>query len=502
MKREPRYDTEGKLNYQKVIAVAIAIVVIAMFILIIKNVIAHRKQLNKEYEYFAIYSANKWGVINQDGETVINPSYQEMIAIPDKSKDVFICTYNINDETGEFSSKAINSKNQEIFTQYQQIQAIDNIGENDKVWYEQNVLKVMENGKYGLIDLNGRKILDCEYDNIYALKGIENSIIIEKDGLKGLVNTSGNILIDVKYKEIKNLGTSYKEGYITIDSEDKYGLVSTTKRQILENKYDEIKQVYLSDKYLVVEDGKLKLINSSGETVLDDGFDDIKSATTNGIIFVLDNLYGEMDINGKVLIENNYQDLKEAKKGLYIAKKDDKYGIIDENQETKLPFNYTGIIYEEKTGLFLAEDEYYNTSIVDSEYNVKLQGILSELNTEKKYIRMMIMDKYKYYNLSCEEIPSTEALTGNTLFLKKENGKYGFVDKNGNVVVDYIYDDATEQNEYGFAAVKQNGLWGSINSEGKNVIEPKYNLDNNLLVDFIGKWHLCEDVSMNYYCER
>ena len=61
MKREPRYDTEGKLNYQKVIAVAIAIVVIAMFILIIKNVIAHRKQLNKEYEYFAIYSANKWG---------------------------------------------------------------------------------------------------------------------------------------------------------------------------------------------------------------------------------------------------------------------------------------------------------------------------------------------------------------------------------------------------------------------------------------------------------
>ena len=86
--------------------------------------------------------------------------------------------------------------------------------------------------------------------------------------------------------------------------------------------------------------------------------------------------------------------------------------------------------------------------------------------------------------------------------MKKENGKYGFVDKNGNVVVDYIYDDATEQNEYGFAAVKQNGLWGSINSEGKNVIEPKYNLDNNLLVDFIGKWHLCEDVSMNYYCER
>lgn len=501
MRREPRYETEEKLNYQKVFAVIIAVIVIIMFALIIRNVLKNREKLQREYEYFAIYSSNKWGIINQDGETVINPSYQEMIAIPDKTKDVFICTYNIDEENGTFSSKAINRNSEELFTQYDQIQVIDNANRNGETWYEKNVLKVMQNGKYGLIDLNGKKILDCEYDEIYAMEGIENSIIIEKNELKGLVNNSGSILIDVKYSKIINLGTTYKEGYITIDSEGKYGLVSTTKRQILENKYDEIKQVYLSDKYLVVEDGKTKLINSSGDTLVEEGFDDIKSATNRGIIFTLNELYGEMDLSGNIKIENIYQDLKEAKKGIYIAKKDDKYGIIDENGETKLPFNYTGIVYEEKSGLFLAEDEYYNTSMVNSEYNVKLQGILSELNVEKKYIRMMIMDKYKYYNFSCEEISSIKALTENTLFLKKENGKYGFIDKNGNVVVDYIYDDATEQNEYGFAAIKQNGKWGAIDSNGKIVAEPKYNLDQNLLINFIGKWHLCEDINMNYYCE-
>ena len=71
-----------------------------------------------------------------------------------------------------------------------------------------------------------------------------------------------------------------------------------------------------------------------------------------------------------------------------------------------------------------------------------------------------------------------------------------------NVVVDYIYDDATEQNEYGFVAVKKNGLWGTINKEGKVILEPEYNLDNNLKIDFIGKWHLGQDLNMNYYCEK
>ena len=85
---------------------------------------------------------------------------------------------------------------------------------------------------------------------------------------------------------------------------------------------------------------------------------------------------------------------------------------------------------------------------------------------------------------------------------KKENGKYGYVDKKGNVIVDYIYDDGTEQNSYGFVSVKKDGLWGSIDKNGKTVIEPKYNLENNLKIDFIGKWYLGEEIGVNYYCDK
>lgn len=502
MARGKRYQTDGKLNYQKVFAVIIAIAVIIMFVFIIKNVLKEREEITKDYEYFALYSQNKWGIINQEGEVVIQPSYEEMIVIPYKTKDVFICIYNVNEETGTYQTKAINSKDETILTGYEQIEALDNIDKNSNVWYEENVLRIKKNGKYGLIDLNGKELLPAEYDEITVLEGIENSLIIKKDGKVGLVNDTGSVIIDANYKEIKGLGDTYKDGYITIDEQGKYGLISATKKQILENKYDEILQVPLKEYYAIKENGKQKLINSNGEVLIDSGFDEIKSTTTNGIIFVKDNLYGEMNTSGEVTIKADYQELKEVKEQIYIAKQNNKYGIIDGLGNGLTAFEYDGMTYNEKADLFFADDSEYKTSIIDNKYDVKTTGILSEVNTDEEYIRMRISDEYKYYNLKGEEISNIQALKNNTIFLDKKDGKYGYVDKKGNAITEYIYDDATEQNKYGFVAVKENGLWGALDKEGKEVIEPKYNLDNNLKIDFIGKWHLGEDLNMNYYCEK
>lgn len=467
MARGKRYETEGKLNYRKVFAVIIAIAVVIMFIFIIRNVLKERKEIKKEYEYFALYAQNKWGVINQDGEEVIQPSYQEMIVIPDKTKEVFICTYNVNEENGTYQTKAVNSNNEEILTGYDQIEALDNMDKNGNVWYEENVLRVKKNGKYGLIDLLGKEILPVEYDEITVLDGTENSILIKKADKIGLVNDTGSIIIECNYKEIKKLGDTYKDGYITIDEQGKYGVISATKKQILDNKYDEISQVALKEYYQVKEDEKVKLINSKGETVIENGFDQIKSVTTNGIIFEKNNLFGEMNTSGEMVLEAGYQDLKEANNGIYIAKQNDKYGIIDNVGNIQIPFEYQIITYNEKAKLFLADDSEYKTSIIDNQYNIKATGILSEINTDEEYIRMRVDDDYKYYNLKGEEISNIEALKNNTIFLSKKDGKYGFVDKKGKAITEYIYDDATEQNQYGYAAVKKDGLWGSIDKEGK-----------------------------------
>lgn len=68
--------------------------------------------------------------------------------------------------------------------------------------------------------------------------------------------------------------------------------------------------------------------------------------------------------------------------------------------------------------------------------------------------------------------------------------------------MDYIYDDATEQNEFGYASVKKDGLWGCVDSKGSLKITPAYKLENNMLIEFIGKWHIGEDLNLNYYTDK
>ena len=69
----------------------------------------------------------------------------------------------------------------------------------------------------------------------------------------------------------------------------------------------------------------------------------------------------------------------------------------------------------------------------------------------------------------------------------------------GEKIVDTIYDDAKEQNEYGYCAVKKDGVWGVIKSDGTLVLEPSINLDENLFIDFISTWHLYNNQHSNIY---
>lgn len=110
-----------------------------------------------------------------------------MLQVPDKTKPVFICTYDINYNDNTYKTKAINEKNEQLFNKYEDIETIQNSDENNNLWYETNVLKVKKDGKYGVINLDGKEVVACEYDDITALKGVTNSLVTTKDGKKDLL---------------------------------------------------------------------------------------------------------------------------------------------------------------------------------------------------------------------------------------------------------------------------------------------------------------------------
>lgn len=499
-----RYSDEAKLNYKKVFAVIIAIIVVIMAIIVIKNILTKAKNTKPlvKNNYVALYQDEKWGILGSNGEIVIEPMYQEMIIVVDKTKDIFLCTYDLDEENGTYKTKVINSKNEEMWTNYEKIEALENYDQAGNVWYEENVLKVQKDGKWGLIDLEGKELAPTIYDNIQTLKGLENSILVEKEGYIGLLNNKGAQIIDTQNTQILSLGEEYQNGYITVNQDNRYGVVSFSGEQILENQYEKIENIY-SDKYFVIqENGKQQLIDKQGNKILTENFDEIKQIANSGIIFTRQGKYGFMNFEGNVIMEPTYDNLKEINTDIFLANKEGKAGVIDLEQNEKIAFNYQNIAYNKKAGIYIADDENYQSTLIDSNFEIRLLGILSEINTDSGYMKLKMEDDYKYYNFKFEERNIQDILKTNKIYTSKQNGKYGFVDSKGNVVVDYIYDDATELNEYGYAAVKKDGLWGAINSNGEIVIEPYYNLDNNLKIDFIGKWHLGLDLNMNYYCDK
>ena len=85
------------------------------------------------------------------------------------------------------------------------------------------------------------------------------------------------------------------------------------------------------------------------------------------------------------------------------------------------------------------------------------------------------------------------------MFLVKENGKYGYENKDGERIVDCIYDDAKEQNSFGYCAVQKDGMWGSLKPDGTIATEPTRILDNYLYIDFISEWNRYNDLSFTAY---
>ena len=493
MSKGKRYDNEPKLNMKKVFGLLICIAVIIMIIVSIKKILhTDNNNSNLSKTYFTVYSNEKWGVIDNNGDFVIRPQYEEMVVIPNNKKDIFIYAYDVNDETGEYKTKAVDSKQKQLFKEYDRVEAIENYDTKQNVWFENNVLRVAKDGQYGLIDFDGNLILKCEYDEITALKGVTENLIVKKDQKVGLVNSKGQAIIKVVYKDIKPLKEGSKNEYIIVDENDKLGVISTSGTVVLEPKYEEIKYVYSTDMYAVKEENKWKIIDKSGEKVLD-GFDDFIHVKGENVIIKKSDKFGIVTTSGEEKIKAEYEDLSYAFSVYYIAKKDGKYGVININNETVIPFEYINMQYVENGGFILADATDIETTIFDSNLAKKITGIFEEINTEKGYIRAYINGEYKYYNFKFEEKSSSDLLTSSTIYLSKKDGKYGYVDKAGKVVVEYNYDDATEQNEYGYAAVKKDGVWGVIGKSGNIVLEPSINLDNNIYSYFIGKWHLSDD---------
>ena len=558
------------------------IVVLSIIILIIGiiSIIKYNKNKSKfnytieqisEVNYFLLMQNNKYGVINKNGDIVVDPVY-DVVEIPNSSKPVFICKGNYDQNSGEYNIQVFNDKKEPILYQYYTVEAIklNNVESNGN--YEKSVLKYKSDNKYGLIDFSGNKITDAIYDSIEGFNYREGILLVKKSDKYGIINIKGASIIKPKYDEILcdeyyTTGSKYdKSGYIVGTKTDKgmrYGYIDGIKRkQILKNEYNDIYRI--TDKiddnniYLVAfKDGKAgvyqnkkKIINNEYEDILYDANNDLltlqktskqgvsKFDGTTIIPIEYDNIFfaGEyinaqkgdkIDIynfdgtkenseyisrksvadkkyeivstsddkykiinneNNKV-IDDNYQYIQYLFKNYFSVTKDNKYGIIDSDGNTILDFKYNIVQLLENSNVIQVIDDKSNIELLDENLKSIIKIKDANIYTYDNYFKVYSDDSVQYFDKSGKKLENKDVFPNNKLFAYKEKNKWGFKDKDGNIVVKPIYDMVTEFNEYGYAGIKSKNKWGSINENGDVIKEPTYEVESNIIPSFIKEYY-------------
>ena len=329
--------------------------------------------------------------------------------------------------------------------------------------YEKNVLKYQENGKFGLIDLKGNVITKAIYDPIDGLSNKEGELLIYENGKYGVINTKGAELIKPEYDYIS--GDSY------YTNEKKYALSGYILGTTTSNGY----------RYGYMDYKRKKL---------------------------LDTEYNEIIRLGGIGSENTDKDI------ILVAKKDGQYGMV-KNKKVVLDFRYQSIDYSGVNNLFIVTRSS-KTGVYNSVGKKILAVKYEDVQVHNNYIETKLKDETAYYNLlgnridkstikeddSEDEKQETENVSSKRLIPKEEKGKWGFVDQNDNLIIDYKYEKVTEFNQYGFAGVELNGKWGSIDESGTQIVEPIYNLNNFYEINFIGKYYkVIYDYRTVYYSD-
>jgi len=299
---------------------------------------------------------------------------------------------------------------------------LDNFNSYDSVQYVgKGLFFVSKEEKKYLVKKNGEVVFECPFYNMYEFYD-DVAIIIDKSGFDECYN-----LINEKFEEI--LPTYYYS-----ISEFHEGLAIADKRVNNDG-------IYLH---------KYGVLDTKGNIVVPFNYSNINYFHEGLAAFREHNgNTGYMDKNGNIQFYNKYKAkndffLKDFYDGLAIeSNKKGKLGYINKKGKTVVPYIYkTATNFHEGVAIVSKDEDKFDT-IIDT-------------NGKEVFSGIGIYDKiYNFYD---------------GLAQVHKNGKMGYINKSGELVIPCIYDITYEFNE-GVAIVQNNRKVGAIDKKG-NIIIP------------------------------
>ena len=407
---------------KKTIILAIILIIAIASICVIKNKKSkYDYDLTKvtSYEYFTLISNEKHGVINKNGDIIIKPNYTDII-IPNPEKDMFFCYSNDTVEV-------INSKGEKLYTNFEKVEPIKLKNVATTLNYEKSVFKFQKDGKYGLINTNGKVIVKNEYESIENLQLCEGLFLVEQNSKYGIINLKGTVVITPSYDNIISDGyytekDGYKKsGFIVSNKTDdgyRYGYITNTGKTYLSTSYNSVARVWKNDTdkdvYLVASQGGKYGLYKNKKNTISEEYQSIEFDENNHLLIIEKNKkYGAASLEGKIIIEPENTELEI--KGIYIYAKQSLENKVYDLDGNKINISFNKAIYE-------TENENYRIATLENN-DVTYYGIV------EKNGNTLVNEKYQYI----------EYAFGTYFIAKNDEGNFGIISSNGKEAVEFKY---------------------------------------------------------------
>lgn len=431
----------------------------------------------------------KYGLIDYNGKVITKAIYEEIKGLENKESELLV------KKDGKYG--VVNDRGDKLIKEeYDNIQADGYYTEEDKYALSGYIINNRTNNgyRYGYINYKLEKVLKTEYNEVSRILEITDGqdvyIIASKNGKYGVIKNNKTV-INYDYQDIEYDATN---NLFKLQRNLQYGVADITGKSILPVQYKELefKGVYIQ----VLENNNedYTYFNSEGDEIKEPQYTTVlKTSEANYYITInKEGLYGVINKDQKELVENKYNYLEYLFDEYFIAAKNDgNLGIINAKDSILVDFKYEVLQKIQDTNVVEAKILKENKSEL---YGKSMEKVFSINNAyiykRDNYIEVYSKEETKYFDLDGKELTSQEIFKNNKLFAKKSDGKWGFVNKQNNVVVEYIYDKVTEFNSYGFAGIKKDNKWGVINESGNVIIEPIYDIEeDNTDPEFLGQYY-------------
>jgi hypothetical protein len=250
------------------------------------------------------------------------------------------------------------------------------------------------------------------------------------------------------------------DGMLSVWKDNKYGAVDMAGNVVVEPVYD--KEVIFSEGLAaVVKDGKYGYVDKTGAVVIDFQYDSASSFLDGLAAVRVNGAGGYIDTSGAFVVEPVY----EITPSLQLSGDIDLVFIKAYKDKTWYYFNTQGeeIVFAENAQPY-TEDSYWMPEFCDG---LTLAGEERNYGYVDAEGNTVIEPQYYEANNFSE---------GLALVQLSYRGDYGFIDTSGNMVIEPQFLDARSFSE-GLAAVRSeesDHLWGYIDTSGNMVIEPQF----------------------------